>query len=64
MPGISAQVQGRAGVQTRHRGRPHLQVGTKYSKPLHAVYLDEKCEDKVIHHGTYGIGVARTLAPP
>jgi prolyl-tRNA synthetase len=39
-----------------------FKLGTKYSKPLNAVYLDEKGEEKVIIMGTYGIGVARTMA--
>jgi prolyl-tRNA synthetase len=39
-----------------------FKLGTKYSKPLQAMYLDEKGEEKVIIMGTYGIGVARTIA--
>ncbi len=45
------------------RGIGHVfKLGTKYSKPLRAVYLDQNGEEKVIIMGTYGIGVARTVA--
>lgn len=48
-----------------HRGIEVGQVfylGTKYSKPMKAVFLDEKGESKVIYMGCYGIGIGRTAA--
>lgn len=37
-------------------------LGTKYSKALHAVYLDEKGKEQYISMGCYGVGVSRTMA--
>ena len=37
-------------------------LGTKYSKALHATYLDENGEEKLLSMGCYGIGVTRTMA--
>ncbi|MHB1653936.1 MAG: proline--tRNA ligase [Desulfitobacteriaceae bacterium] len=37
-------------------------LGTKYSKAMHAVYLDEKGEEQFCVMGCYGIGVTRTAA--
>ncbi len=48
-----------------HRGIEVGQVfylGTKYSKKLHAVYLDAGGKEQVIEMGCYGIGVSRTVA--
>ncbi len=39
-----------------------FQLGTRYSTPLKAVYLDEKGEDRPIVMGSYGIGPARIVA--
>jgi len=39
-----------------------FKLGTKYSVPLKAVYLDEKGEEKPIIMGSYGIGPARIAA--
>lgn len=39
-----------------------FQLGTRYSTPLKAVYLDEKGEDRPIVMGSYGIGPARIAA--
>ena len=39
-----------------------FKLGTKYSQPLRAVYLDESGEDKTIVMGSYGIGPARIAA--
>jgi len=39
-----------------------FKLGTKYSKAMHAVYLDEHGEEKPIFMGCYGIGVGRTVA--
>ncbi len=37
-------------------------LGTKYSKPFNAVYLDQNRQEKLIAMGCYGIGVGRTAA--
>lgn len=39
-----------------------FKLGTKYSSPLKALYLDEKGEERPIVMGSYGIGPARIAA--
>jgi prolyl-tRNA synthetase len=39
-----------------------FKLGTKYSAPLKAVYLDEKGQEKPVIMGSYGIGPARIAA--
>ncbi len=39
-----------------------FQLGTQYSKPLKAEFLDENGKSKPFEMGTYGIGVSRLLA--
>lgn len=39
-----------------------FKLGTKYSKAMGAVYLDEHGEERPIFMGCYGIGVGRTVA--
>jgi prolyl-tRNA synthetase len=39
-----------------------FKLGTKYSKALGAVYLDEKGDEKYCVMGCYGVGVSRTMA--
>jgi len=39
-----------------------FKLGTKYSKAMRAVFLDEKGSEKLIVMGCYGIGVGRTVA--
>ena len=39
-----------------------FKLGTKYSKAMHAVFLDEQGEEKLFFMGCYGIGIARTVA--
>ncbi len=39
-----------------------FQLGTKYSKPMGATYLDESGEEHPIIMGSYGIGLARIAA--
>jgi prolyl-tRNA synthetase len=39
-----------------------FKLGTKYSKAMHAVFLDERGEEKLFFMGCYGIGIARTVA--
>ena len=54
-----------SGKYEEHRGIEVGQIfylGTKYSKSMKAVYLDEKGQEQVMIMGTYGIGVSRTAA--
>ncbi|MFC1512786.1 proline--tRNA ligase, partial [bacterium] len=46
------------GIETAHV----FKLGTKYSEPLEALYLDDKGEKKHIVMGCYGIGVSRVVA--
>ena len=39
-----------------------FKLGTKYSKAMRAVYLDQDGREKIIVMGCYGIGVGRTVA--
>lgn len=39
-----------------------FQLGTKYSKAMHAVYLDEQGKEQPFIMGCYGIGISRTAA--
>jgi prolyl-tRNA synthetase len=39
-----------------------FQLGTKYSKPMGATFLDEQGEEREIVMGSYGIGLARIAA--
>lgn len=39
-----------------------FKLGTKYSEPLHAVYLDKEGQEKLMIMGSYGIGPARIAA--
>lgn len=53
------------GSMESHRGIEVGQVfhlGTKYSKALNAVYLDEKGVSNLMVMGCYGIGIGRTMA--
>ncbi len=38
-----------------------FKLGTKYSKPMNAIYKDENQQDQLIWMGCYGIGVSRTF---
>jgi prolyl-tRNA synthetase len=39
-----------------------FKLGTRYSEPLNATYLDESGQSRLIHMGSYGIGPARIAA--
>ena len=39
-----------------------FKLGTKYSRALHATFLDEQGKEKPIVMGSYGIGVGRSMA--
>jgi prolyl-tRNA synthetase len=46
------------GIEVGHT----FKLGTKYSQPMGATYLDDQGQEKVIVMGSYGIGVGRTVA--
>jgi prolyl-tRNA synthetase len=46
------------GIEVGHT----FKLGTKYSKPMGATFLDDQGEEKEIVMGCYGIGVGRTVA--
>ncbi len=46
------------GIEVGHT----FKLGTKYSVPLHANYVDEDGSEKPYFMGCYGIGIGRTLA--
>ena len=48
----------RKGIEVGHI----FKLGTKYSKALHATYLDQAGKENLIVMGCYGIGVGRTIA--
>ncbi|MCD6352643.1 MAG: proline--tRNA ligase [Proteobacteria bacterium] len=48
----------RRGIEVGHI----FKLGTKYSKSLHATYLDQAGKESLIVMGCYGIGVGRTVA--
>jgi prolyl-tRNA synthetase len=46
------------GIEVGHT----FKLGTKYSQPMGATYLDDQGKEKEIVMGSYGIGVGRTVA--
>ena len=46
------------GIEVGHT----FKLGTKYSQPMGATYLDDQGREKEIVMGSYGIGVGRTVA--
>jgi prolyl-tRNA synthetase len=46
------------GIEVGHT----FKLGTKYSRPMSATYLDDQGKEKDIVMGSYGIGVGRTVA--
>lgn len=57
-PHCGESLQGFRGIEVGHV----FLLGTKYSDPMGAVFLDEKGESKPCVMGCYGIGVTRVLA--
>jgi prolyl-tRNA synthetase len=53
---------GRIGVEPAIEIGNIFKLGTRYSEPLHAVYLDENGKEQPILMGSYGIGPGRVLA--
>lgn len=64
LPGDTCAVCGKGtigvtkGIEVGHI----FQLGTKYSKSMHATYTDESGNERVIWMGCYGIGVSRIMA--
>ncbi|MGE5553204.1 MAG: proline--tRNA ligase [Betaproteobacteria bacterium] len=57
-PRCGAPLAGSRGIEVGHL----FMLGTKYSEPLCATYLDEAGVERPIVMGSYGIGVGRTAA--
>ena len=57
-PHCGGRLQGVRGIEVGHI----FKLGTKYSKSLNAIFLDEKGQSQPIIMGCYGIGVSRTMA--
>lgn len=57
-PRCGGEIRFRRGIEVGHI----FKLGTKYSKALKAVYLDENGQERHIVMGCYGIGVGRTVA--
>jgi prolyl-tRNA synthetase len=57
-PRCGGKIQFSRGIEVGHV----FKLGTKYSKNLKAVYLDEQGVERLIVMGCYGIGVGRTVA--
>jgi prolyl-tRNA synthetase len=57
-PRCGGNIQIARGIEVGHV----FKLGTKYSKPLKAVYLDKDGQEKIMIMGCYGIGIGRTIA--
>ncbi len=57
-PRCSGKLKHTKGIEVGHI----FQLGTQYSAPLHAEFLDENGKSKPFVMGTYGIGISRLLA--
>ncbi|RLB23184.1 MAG: proline--tRNA ligase [Deltaproteobacteria bacterium] len=57
-PRCGGQIAFSRGIEVGHI----FKLGTKYSKPLKAFFLDERGEERPVVMGCYGIGVGRTVA--
>lgn len=57
-PHCGAKLELTQGIEVGHI----FKLGTKYSKAMHATYLDENGKEQYMVMGCYGIGVSRTLA--
>ncbi len=53
---------GRISVEPAIEAGNIFKLGTRYSEPLHAFYLDEHGQERPIVMGSYGIGPGRVLA--
>ena len=57
-PNCGGKLEFYRGIEVGHI----FKLGTKYSKAMNAVYLDEQGESRMMVMGCYGIGVGRTAA--
>ncbi len=57
-PRCGEEMEKKRGIEVGHV----FMLGTTYSEPLHAAYLDKDGQERTIWMGCYGIGVGRTLA--
>jgi prolyl-tRNA synthetase len=57
-PRCGGDIQIARGIEVGHV----FKLGTKYSKPLKALYLDKDGSEKTMVMGCYGIGIGRTVA--
>ena len=57
-PRCGGNIQFARGIEVGHV----FKLGTKYSKPMKAVYLDKDGQEKIMVMGCYGIGIGRTVA--
>lgn len=57
-PHCSGRLKATRGVEVGHI----FKLGTKYSKSLHATFLDEEGKEQTMVMGCYGIGLTRTIA--
>ena len=57
-PRCGGEIQFSRGIEVGHI----FKLGTKYSQPLRATFLDEQGNERPIVMGCYGIGVGRTVA--
>lgn len=57
-PRCAGEIEFKRGIEVGHV----FKLGTKYSKAMKALFLDEHGAERPIVMGCYGIGVARTLA--
>ena len=61
-PATAARTAARSGSSPRSRSANIFKLGTRYSEPLGATYLDEEGNEQPIWMGSYGIGPARIVA--
>jgi prolyl-tRNA synthetase len=57
-PKCGAELRETKGIEVGHI----FQLGTKYSEPLSATFLDESGKSRAYFMGTYGIGISRLLS--
>ncbi|MGH2537347.1 MAG: His/Gly/Thr/Pro-type tRNA ligase C-terminal domain-containing protein, partial [Candidatus Promineifilaceae bacterium] len=57
-PVCGGRIEAQRAIEVGHL----FKLGTRYSAPTNATYLDENNEPQLIHMGSYGIGVDRLMA--
>jgi len=57
-PHCGAKLEEKKGIEVGHI----FQLGTKYSEPMRAYFVDRDGEEKPLIMGCYGIGIGRTMA--